>query len=291
MAAQAAAESNPLKTALDIVGELGVSAVEIQVDIDRTTPHLRQPDGSVHSIATDAGLAALRDDLKTRGLGASALLLATDFSAADPAPHVEWALAAIAAAERLGAQAIRVDPLARDKQSSRDTIRDNFISGITRVLKQSPGSSVDLGMENHGPVGNEPAFIDEVLSAVNDLRLGLTLDTGNFYWWGVPLETLYALLAQYAGRAKHTHIKSINYPIELATSRRPIGLDYGKYCCALDEGNLDLARVVKILRNAGYTRNLCIENESLGKFKPAQRLEILRRDVSALTRAATSAQA
>ncbi len=71
---------------------------------------------------------------------------------------------------------------------------------------------------------------------------------------------------------------------------RPVGQDYGKYCCPLDEGNLDLKRVVSILRTGGYGRDLCVENEALGKYPPEQRLGVLGRDVKALREAIGLAQ-
>jgi sugar phosphate isomerase/epimerase len=116
---------------------------------------------------------------------------------------------------------------------------------------------------------------------VDDPRLGLTLDTGNFYWYGVPLDELYGLIERFAPRAKHTHLKSINYPPELANARRETGAGYKEYCCALDEGNIDLPRVVRSLRTAGYDRDLCVENESLFKHPPEAKLDVLRRDVAA----------
>jgi hypothetical protein len=86
------------------------------------------------------------------------------------------------------------------------------------------------------------------------------------------------------------HVKNINYPPEVAQRTRSIGQDYGKYCCALDEGNLDVKRVAGILRASGYNRDLCIENESLGKHPPEQKLAVLRRDVDAARAAIAWAQ-
>jgi sugar phosphate isomerase/epimerase len=70
----------------------------------------------------------------------------------------------------------------------------------------------------------------------------------------------------------------------MAHQRRQIGWEYAQYRSPLDEGDIDLSRVVQILRNAGYQRSLCIENESLNKFPEPARLEVIRRDVRALKR-------
>jgi L-ribulose-5-phosphate 3-epimerase len=265
--------------------ELGVCAVELDVRLDDSTPFIREDGGAPHSIRDDATVRRLKRGLDNEGVRVSALLLATDFSSPDAEAHVEYAVEAAHAAAELGAPAIRVDPLARDRSLSGDHVRDSFVRAVARVLRRTEGTGVDLGIENHGPIANDPEFLEEVFAAVPDPRLGLTLDTGNFYWFGHPLAEVYQLIERFAPRAKHTHLKNINYPPDLAQRRRPVGHEYGIYCCPLDEGNLDLRRVVGLLRAAGYDRDLCIEDESLDKFPPAQRIEVLRREVNALRQA------
>lgn len=266
----------------DVLAQLNIDAIELQLDADLTTPHVRQPDGSPFVASSDAGVEALKRALASRRIRVSAILLATDFSSENAAEHVTWTIQAVRIAQQLGAPAVRVDPLSRNKELSASEVRDRFIAGISQVLRQTDGLPVDLGIENHGPFGNDPAFLDHIFNAVNHPRFGLTLDTGNFYWWGVPLEELYRLFEKYAPLTKHTHIKNINYPPDLANLQRPAGIDYAKYCCALDEGNIDLRRIIGILRRAGFRRDYCIENESLTKVREASRLDILRRDVRAL---------
>jgi sugar phosphate isomerase/epimerase len=151
------------------------------------------------------------------------------------------------------------------------------------VLRETTGATVDLGIENHGPIANDPAWLDAALRELDDPRVGLTLDTGNFYWFGLPREEVYRLIEKYARRVKHTHVKNIDFPPDQADRRREVGHGYKEYCCGVDEGKLDLRRVLKILRDAGYDRDLCIEDESLFKVPPDRRVEALRRQVRALT--------
>ena len=141
---------------------------------------------------------------------------------------------------------------------------------------------MDIGLENHGAISNDPEFLDAVLTDAADARLGLTLDTGNFYWWGLPLAELYRTLEHFATSAKHTHVKNIAYPQEVRETRRAVGWEYGRYVSTLDAGDIAMSRVVEILRAAGYARTLCVEDESLGKFPADERLSILRRDVETL---------
>ena len=271
--------------------ELGVSAVEVDVAPDFSTRFVRQPDGSPYWVKDARSVEELKRRLSDDGVRVSALLVSTDFASDDAEAHVEWAVRAVHAAAGLAAPVVRIDPLSRDKSLGAGEVLVAFNRHVYTVLQQTRGVPVDLGVENHGPLANDPHFLDHVFAAARDEpRLGLTLDTGNFYWFGHPLAEVYRLLERYGARTKHTHLKNINYPPELAERTRPIGQDYGKYCCALDEGNLDLKRVVGILRTCGYDRDLCVENESLGKHPPEERLAVLRRDVQAARQAIGAAQ-
>jgi sugar phosphate isomerase/epimerase len=160
---------------------------------------------------------------------------------------------------------------------------------IRQVLAATEDTDVDLGIENHGHISNDPAFLDGIFNDVPNARLGLTLDTGNFYWYGAPLDELYQTLKHFAPRARHTHLKSIAYPPETRDVRREKGWRYAELCCPIDEGDLDYRRIVQILRDAGYdskpARTLCVENEALPRFPLEERADILRRDIAALRNA------
>jgi sugar phosphate isomerase/epimerase len=271
--------------------QLGLEAIEIDVRLDGSTPHVPVSAGKTGSIAGEAAVRELSRRLRDEGIHVSALLLGTDFASPDPEAQVEWAILATRAAAALGAPAVRIDTATRNRTLSFDEVRNNFIRRIGQVLDRTADTAVGLGIENHGHISNDPAFLDGVFAAVGDDRLGMTLDTGNFYWYGWPLAQLYRTLEHFAPRAKHTHIKNINYPAEMVEKRREIGYEYGKYCSPLDEGNIDIARVVRILIAAGYRGDLCIENEALGKYPQAERLGVLRRDADTLAKAVAQARA
>ena len=119
-------------------------------------------------------------------------------------------------------------------------------SAMREVLRQTEGSRVAVGMENHGAQGNDPEFLTGVLQAIPDPRLGLTLDTGNFYWSGQPLSELYRIYARFAPRVRHTHVKSIAYPAAERERRRETGWKYGEHASPLADGDIDLARVIQL---------------------------------------------
>jgi sugar phosphate isomerase/epimerase len=151
------------------------------------------------------------------------------------------------------------------------------VRALSEILQRTADSGVDLGIENHGGIGNDPEFLGYVLSTVNSPRLGLTLDSGNFYWRGWPLSKVYAIFERFARDVKHTHIKNIAYPEEVRESERAIGYEYGRYVSPIYEGDIDLSRYVRLLKQAGYSRDLCMEDESLGRFTEVERRENLRK--------------
>lgn len=268
----------------ETIRAIGVNAIEIEVDARYRTPRILKPDGEPYSVLRASDARELKSRLEHEGVRPSALLIANDFSGGDPLQLV-WASAAAAGAAWLGAPVLRIDPLALDKTIPSIEVAHRFGEAIRLLVRELLAPGVDLGIENHGPMANEPAFLDMLLNQTGNPRVGVTLDTGNFYWFGFPLEEVYGLIERYAPRAKHTHLKSINYPPADANRRREIGYEYKQQCCALHEGNLDLGRVVKIFRDAGYDRDLCIEDESLFKHAPADRVAVLRREVNALREA------
>ena len=264
---------------------IGADSVELMVDPEYTVPYVVENGGRPFMLDTESNAKALKQRFDAEGIRIGALLLATDFSAEAADQHVDWAVRVTRAAQAMDVPAVRIDTATRNSSLPVPEIRDNFVRRVSQVLQQTSDTGVDLGIENHGHISNNPQFLDEVFAAVGDERLGMTLDTGNFYWFGFPLSELYKILEHFAPRAKHTHIKNINYPSDLVETRREIGYEYGKYAAPLDEGNIEMNRVVQVLRNAGYSRDLCIENEALSRYSPGEQVEILRRDVQALRKA------
>jgi sugar phosphate isomerase/epimerase len=272
----------PGKTFYDSLRELEINCIEVDVQVDGTTRYIRNASGKPCSIKDSEGVRELKIVLDSQRIGACALLLTTDFSSEDADQHVEYSVKAVRAARELNCPAVRIDTATRNDKITPEQSRDLFIKRIRQVLDRTKDSGVDLGIENHGRISNDPAYLDGVFAAVEDSRLGMTLDTGNFYWYGHPLADLYKLLERFAPKTKHTHVKNINYPKELAETKRQVGYEYGKYCSPLDEGNIQMKKVVDILKNASYQRGVCIENEALGKYPEAERINILRRDADAL---------
>ena len=99
---------------------------------------------------------------------------------------------------------------------------------------------VFLGLENHGGIVAEPADILDIIRAVKSPWIGINLDTGNF-----QTDDPYADLAQCAPYA-------VNVQFKAEIKRRG----------QAKKETADLARVVRILRDANYQGYFALEYEA-----------------------------
>jgi len=264
----------------EALAALGLASVELAVNKEGKVTWIA-PDGQDSFDVTSASdVAALKAALAEQKSEACALLMANDFTSDSYDDEVAMLVATCEAAEGMGVPAVRVDMVMRKEGLE----EDEFVGLCAGAVKSALGatSNVRIGVENHGGTSNRPELLDKVFGATGDMRFGLTLDSGNFYWYGHPLDKVYQIMEKYAARIYHTHIKNIAYPEEIRNTQREMGFEYGKYVCPIYEGDVDHARFVTILKGAGYTGTLCVEDESLGKFSPDQKQDVLRKDVAYL---------
>jgi len=267
--------------------ELGVTGVELEVNPELGCPNLESADGKQkkYSLATPAGIATLKDDLGKNGLVVTAFLMHNQLDER-LAEELDWTKKLVDAAVSLEVPVIRIDVVPRRMK------REEFLPFAVKVCKQlcdiAEGTGIRYGIENHGSITNDPEFLRQLFDGVPDQsgHLGLTLDTANFYWYGHPLNELYEIFERFAPRVFHTHCKSIRYPDDKKNVRRPMGWEYDRYACPIFEGDIDFGKVVAILRKANYCGDLCLENESLGKYPESQRAQIVKKEIALLRRLA-----
>lgn len=274
---------------LEALRSLGLHAVEVAIDRDGVVTSLA--DGRPLNLTRAADRAAFHQETAAAGVRVCALLCSQNFNApaADRPAHLAWVVQAARAAQALGVPAVRIDSImsGQTELPLEERVR-LYADAAVEALRATADTETALGIENHGPQGNDPEWMRRVLRRVGSPRLGVTLDVGNWYWYGHPLSRLYEIYAEFGPMVKATHVKNIRYPEEMREQQRPIGYEYGKYCCPLEEGDIDMRRVVSILRAAGYDGALTIEDESVGKYPEEERAAVLRRDAEHL-RAALAA--
>jgi sugar phosphate isomerase/epimerase len=212
-----------------------------------------------------------------------AFLLHNNFNCPEPAKEVQWVVDVIKTADALKIPAIRIDAITRGEREEPFEVRvTRFVECMRKAIEATPRSRVGLGIENHGVQGNDPAFLKQVIERVGNERLGVNMDTGNFYWNGFPLDEVYDILRSVAPFTKHTHVKNIRYPEETRRQKRESGWEYGKYVSPIYEGDINHGEVITILKNAGYKGPLTIEDECLGKLDANMKKEVLRKDAEYL---------
>lgn len=268
------------KSILEGLRDLDIPTVEMSVDRNCTVSALEPMGGRIgFDLTSDSDLLRLKSHFNERGVGISAFLVANDFGAENLESEIRWVANVVRAADALGVPAVRIDAVmsGADLLPMEERIR-RFADAVRKVLDATSGCAVDLGMENHGVHGNNPDFVLSLLDAVGSPRFGLTLDSGNFYWAGHPLEEVYSILERLAPHAKHTHLKNISYPEDVRNRKRDVGWKYETYVSPLPDGDIDHGLLVSFLKEAGYNRDLTLEDESLGRYPVGERPRVLRRD-------------
>lgn len=259
---------------------VGAESVEVEINEQLELPRLPRPEGK-YSLASGKEADRLSADARAAGVSVAALCMHNRF-ASRPDVEVQWTERAARAAAAIGCPVIRIDVV--PEKLDRQTFLPQAADALKRIIEATAELPVRFGIENHGNTTNDPDFLDELFRRVDSPRLGLTLDTANFYWFGHPLSKLYAIYERFASRVFHTHCKSIAYPEELREQQRPMGYKYSEYHCPIDRGDIDFAKVIAILRRANYRGDLCIENESLGKKQPEEAKTIVTAEIALLKR-------
>lgn len=257
---------------------IGITNVEVVVNFERICSSFFHPTKK-YSIAVPKAVDALRRDLDENGVKISAFCMANRFDERLE-DELAWVGDVVAAAKALNVKAIRIDYMPHKIEP--EEYLDFSIAAGKQLVRIVEGTEIRYGIENHGSMTNNPEFLTGLFEGVGSEAMGLTLDTGNFYWYGHPLQDVHGIFKRFASRVCHTHCKSINYPKEKRNSQRPMGWEYGKYCSPVYEGDIDFNRVAAILYDAGYEGDFCIENESLERFPEAERGAVLKREVEHL---------
>lgn len=259
---------------------VGVDGIELELKPDGVCSAISSKEAT-WSVATEDEARRLRDKLASEKVRITAFCVHNRFDER-PEAEIEEMTRFVRAADVLGVRAIRIDLWPKKLAGKDDEFLKFAVDMGKRLVRLAEGVDVRYGVENHGTTTNRPEFLRKLFEGVGSPKFGLTLDTANLYWYGHPLSKLYQIYEEFAPHVCHTHCKSIHYPEDQREKQRPMGWEYGKYCCPVYEGDIDFKRVAAILRKAGYRGDLCIENESLGRAPKEKRGEILKREAGML---------
>ena len=260
---------------------VGAEGVQIDTVDGLTLPNLFHPT-TKYTLATPTGIEQLATDAKAAGQQITSFCMHNRF-VEQPEIEIKWCSELARAAQTLNVPVIRIDVV--PGKLARPKFLRLAIQTLSKIIAATESTGVKFAIENHSTTTNDPTFLKSLFDGVGSKRLGLTLDTGNFYWFGHPLPKVYELVKVFAPRVFHTHCKNIRYPAEEREKQRPMGWKYAEYACPIDKGDIDYVQVVAILHNASYRHDLCIENEFLSKLSAAEATETLASEVQLLKRA------
>jgi len=206
-------------------------------------------------------LLALRRQAWLRGIAISGTSVGNTFTHdAGPQRDAEIALVKkwVDHAAILGTSHVRVFAGNVQKGQTEAQAVKNCIGALEECAEYAGKQGVFLGIENHGGIVARPAGLLAILRAVQSPWVGINLDTGNFHG-----ADPYAELAECAPYAVNVQVK---------TEIRREGAKTGEPA--------DLARFVKILRDANYQGWVVLEYEA--KEDPAQAVPLILAQLGAL---------
>ncbi len=272
-------QAKGFKNYLDGLKELGVNGLEVYVDRTLEVPdfsRLGEHRSASFALKAEEQRVEFSKSLRSHGIRVSAILIENDFGREDLEREINWAVEAASVAPHLGTDVVRVNSV-MSPNADREQSADRTVKALKEILRRSEG--IYIAMENHGVIGNDPDFIRDVIKRVGDERLGLNIDPGNFYWAGYPLNDVYEFVEEFASLAKHMHVKNMGFPQALRESRRDWCRDWPKEALPVYEGDIDYLRVLELMKEAGYSRDVTLEDESLGNYDTREALAIIKRDV------------
>ena len=128
-------------------------------------------------------------------------------------------------------------------------VETRITEAFAEVMRRVQGLDVVVGIENHGQLANDGMFLRELIETVASPKLGMTIDTGNFYWAGHPPERVDRFVQLLAPYIVNVHIKDVAYR-DGETVLVPAG-----------RGIVPLRRLFALLAGVGYEGAIVSEYE------------------------------
>lgn len=197
----------------------------------------------------DDYILKLKRHCHLRGVTVSGGAIANDFCQADMAKiekDIEHTNKWTDRYALLGAPAIRIFAGKQPKDQSWESTIDRCVAACNRVSQYAAKKGVWMAIENHGGVTEKAEGLLEIVRKVQSPVFGVNFDCGNFRATSDPYAELEAI-APYAVNAQLKVDMFVN----------------GKH------QETDLERVVKILRDAGYSGWVALEYEASEEPKEA----------------------
>lgn len=165
------------------------------------------------------------------------------------AGHSKW----VDAAAELGCHSIRVNLFGTGAEHDFGIWKDTSTDGLGRLAEYAAKSNINVIVENHGGLSSDAAKLIQVIKKINMPNCGTLPDFGNFCIereggerWGAPC------IEQYDKYKGVTELM----PFAKGVSAKSYDFDTNG-----NETTIDYARMLKIVKDAGYTGYIGVEYE------------------------------
>ncbi len=134
-----------------------------------------------------------------------------------------------------------------------------YIAENARIVTEyAAAKGIKTCTENHGYLAQDSYRVEQLFNAVDHENYGLLVDVGNFVCADEDPVTAVSRVASYA---VHVHAKDMQLsPDPLPGYNQTRGCNYFKGA-VIGEGDVDVARCIKVLKRAGYNGYCSIEYE------------------------------
>jgi sugar phosphate isomerase/epimerase len=241
-------EDKSFAAGLERAAQLGFHYVEPMVHNGR---ELLSEAGYFHSFSMDDDPGEMADLLKLNGLEASAL--SAHCPLMRPEIAVPYLQKAIRFAAAIGAPVVNTDEGIRPEWVPLDEAWGVMRYTLKTALRTAERYGIFIGIEPHQSISTKTEGLLRIARLVESPMLRVNYDTGNAFLGG---EDPYAGLQAVLPLLVHVHAKDIS--IQHAEKEKGLvtGTPVG---CACGDGVIDWARVIGILRKAGWSGVLSAE--------------------------------
>ena len=166
----------------------------------------------------------------------------------------------IESAARLGSPVLRVFGGDPREGITFDKARGTIVEGFYRCAPDAQAAGVTMAIENHGTLSCTSDSVLRIIKGVGSPALKSTLDTGNFL---IGDEEPVVAARNLAKEVAHVHVKDMRWKkapdenglVFTSVKGRKVQPE------TIGEGEIDLTKIFRILKNAGYQGYLSLEYE------------------------------
>ena len=231
-----------LENFLDYAVDTGYGYVELQIR-DVWESQAVNPEKKAEEV---------KRELESRGLSVSALSASNDFvqlAEKEIEFQVNRMKRICGLAVILGTNVLRTEGGQPKESVPDERWVDAMVDCFKRCVDFIEKVGILLAVDNHGYVTNDADRQIEIFDRVGSKNIGANLDTMNYRWFGHDPQTVGKFCEMIAPWVFHVHMKD---------GSGSLG-DYQG--AALGEGEIDLTKAVRCLKDAGYDGVWCAEYE------------------------------